>query len=152
LNADNAQQQIIFFDISFADLKSFVDLIYEGFIDVPAERVTSFQSAASKLKLRTKFEVSFQIFVKSPSGRTLTLIVRPSHLMKEIKQKLAERLDMSADLMRLMNSSQPCDDDKTVAQCNIHRESTLYILMRLLSCNKCPGHAGQKRKHDDVSD
>ena len=69
-----------------------------------------------------------QIFVKTLIGKTITLDVEPSDTIKNIKEKLQYKegmYNMHPDNQRIIFASKKLDNDKTVNECNIQKESSL---------------------------
>jgi len=72
---------------------------------------------------------AFIIFVKDTTGRTLTLEVKPSDIMANVKTKIQDREGISLDRQRLVFAGRPLDDACTLQDYNIQRESTIDMLV-----------------------
>lgn len=74
-----------------------------------------------------------QIFVTTLIGKTITLDVKPSDTVKEVKAKIQEKLeDMPIETQRLMYAGKPMEDSENLRHYNVQNLSTLYLLMRVL--------------------
>ena len=72
-----------------------------------------------------------QIYVKTTTGKFITLDVEPSDLIENVKAKIQDKEGIPPNEQRLkFRSCLPLEDDKTLAYYNIGRESTLYLYWR----------------------
>ena len=72
-----------------------------------------------------------QIFVKQVAGRTITLEVEPSDTIKDVKQLIQNEEGINPNCQRLLSGGNILQDDHTLSDCDIRRESTLYLVIRL---------------------
>lgn len=105
----------------------------------PSERVSGMKKLISLVLVlvlmlsMTGQAFAMQIFVKTLTGKTITLEVEPNVSIAEVKAKVQEKEGVPPEFQQLIYKGTELEEGKTLSDYNIQKEATLHLVLQMYS-------------------
>ena len=85
--------------------------------------------------LRSCSTSQMQIFVKTLTGKNITLDVNPTDTVQHLKNQLHDREAIPQEQQRLIFAGKQLDDNRQLSDYNMQKDATIHLVLRLKGGN-----------------
>lgn len=109
-------------------------LLARKYNQVPTlEKPTLLKKALGNTEKKNTIDIepSLQVFVKTLTGKTITLEISPQNSIEDVKSKIEQREGVPAEIQRLVFAEKQLDNGRFVGDYKIKKDSTIHLVLNL---------------------
>ena len=92
---------------------------------------------------------AMQVFVKTPTGKNITIEAESSDTIEDFKEKIIDKENLQVPYFKLIFGGKELEEGRTLSDYNVQKESTIHLIYKLMPCKIIINSNNAKVEYED---